>query len=61
MTNLKQCCTNEPQFIIAYNTNTVYLVCSVHSKKFEYEVGISKIFDYKTKKELSSIEGIFNE
>lgn len=54
--NFKKCCRNSPIFIIMYHKKEVFLVCSRHSKKIEYQTGIERIFDYETKRELNRFD-----
>lgn len=55
MCNPGRCCDNEILYFVIYKINTAYKVCSTHWKMFEFQTGVSKIFDYKTKKEMKKI------
>lgn len=53
MTEPKRCCDNPIKFVIVYNSGKIIVICQKHSTQFEYQRGIKKIFDYKTKNQLT--------
>ena len=56
-TIFRKCCAKNSKYIVVYGTedeplSQVFLVCKTHSEFYIYNVGIMRIFDYNTKKEL---------
>jgi len=56
MTEPKRCCGKPVKLVIRYDNEQLIFVCQDHSKKFEYQRGVKAIFDYKTKKQLTTQE-----